>query len=191
MNRGCVSSSTVTEAVERDWSDRFSGRERVRRVVETLRSPESVDEIAERADVSWNTADSELQRLKREDVVVETVVDGKKAFDVNPRKLYVDEVLALTEENSRGELEERLADVVEELEELRREHDVDSGEELRQRLVDPGLSSEEMRSRLSVVESFQALETERNLLENALELYPDLKELNQGASSGRERSSRV
>ncbi len=150
-----------------------------------------MDEIAERADVSWNTADSELQRLKREDVVVETVVDGKKAFDVNPRKLYVDEVLALTEENSRGELEERLADVVEELEELRREHDVDSGEELRQRLVDPGLSSEEMRSRLSVVESFQALETERNLLENALELYPDLKELNQGASSGRERSSRV
>jgi DNA-binding IclR family transcriptional regulator len=52
----------------------ISGRERVRAVVETLNGPLTITEIADKADASQSTAKTELERLKRDKWVRETIV---------------------------------------------------------------------------------------------------------------------
>jgi len=68
----------MSEPNEEAWKDQYSGRERVRMVVEILDEPETVSAIADRADVVWATADSELETLVDENKAVEHTVDGQK-----------------------------------------------------------------------------------------------------------------
>ena len=96
--------SEIAESNPGSWTDRTSGRERVRHVVELLDQPTPVQEIADRADVSRATADDELERLQSDDWATETTVDGAKAYDLNPVRLLFDEVTDLIDANSREEL---------------------------------------------------------------------------------------
>jgi len=155
----------------------MSGRERVRHVVELLDEPTSVQEIADRADVSRTTADDELQRLKSDDWVTETTLDGTKAYDLNPVRMLFDEVTDLIEAHSRDELESQLTELKVEQEELATEYDVSSLDEFRERLADEELSAEELRERRNVIATWDAINTELGLVKHALQLYDDVSEL--------------
>lgn len=91
----------MTASTPESWTESMSGRERVRHVVELLEEPTTVQDIADRAEVSRATADDELQRLQSDDWVTETTVDGTKAYDLNPVRMLFDEVTDLIEEYSR------------------------------------------------------------------------------------------
>ncbi|WP_338739042.1 DUF7342 family protein [Haloplanus salilacus] len=155
----------------------MSGRERVRHVVELLDEPTPVQEIADRADVSRTTADDELQRLKSDDWVTETTLDGTKAYDLNPVRMLFDEVTDLIEAHSRDELESQLTELKEEQEELATEYDVSSLDEFRERLADEELSAEELRERRNVIATWDAINTELGLVKHSLQLYDDVSEL--------------
>lgn len=155
----------------------MSGRERVRHVVELLEEPTPVQEIADRAEVSRTTADDELQRLKSDDWVTETTVDGTKAYDLNPVRMLFDEVTGLIEEHTRDELEKQLTDLKEEQEDLAAEYDVSSLEEFREQLIADELSAEELRERRNVIATWEAINTELGLVKHALQLYEDVMEL--------------
>jgi predicted DNA-binding protein YlxM (UPF0122 family) len=155
----------------------MSGRERVRHVVELLDEPTPVQEIADRADVSRTTADDELQRLKSDDWVTETTLEGTKAFDLNPVRMLFDEVTDLIEAHSRDELESQLTELKEEQEALATEYDVSSLDEFRERLADEELSAEELRERRNVIATWDAINTELGLVKHALQLYDDVSEL--------------
>jgi predicted DNA-binding protein YlxM (UPF0122 family) len=155
----------------------MSGRERVRHVVELLDEPTPVQEIADRAAVSRTTADDELQRLKSDDWVTETTLDGTKAYDLNPVRMLFDEVTDLIEAHSRDELESQLTELKEEQEELATEYDVSSLDEFRERLADEELSAEELRERRNVIATWDAINTELGLVKHALQLYDDVSEL--------------
>jgi len=155
----------------------MSGRERVRHVVELLDEPTPVQEIADRADVSRTTADDELQRLKSDDWVTETTLDGTKAYDLNPVRMLFDEVTDLIEAHSRDELESQLTELKVEQEELATEYDVSSLDEFRERLADEELSAEELRERRNVIATWDAINTELGLVKHALQLYDDVSEL--------------
>jgi DNA-binding MarR family transcriptional regulator len=90
--------------------------------VELLDEPTPVQEIADQADVSQATADNELQRLQGDNWVTKTIVDGTKAYDLNPVRTRFDEVTGLIEANSRDELESQLTELKDEQEALATEY---------------------------------------------------------------------
>ena len=167
----------MTEPNPESWTEGMSGRERVRHVVELLDEPTPVQEIADRADVSRTTADDELQRLKSDDWVTETTLEGTKAYDLNPVRMLFDEVTDLIEAHSRDELESQLTELKEEQEALATEYDVSSLDEFRERLADEELSAEELRERRNVIATWDAINTELGLVKHALQLYDDVSEL--------------
>jgi predicted transcriptional regulator len=163
------------------WKQDMSGRERVRYVVELLNEPTTVDEIAEEAEVSRATADDELERLKSDDWVKETTVDGKKAYDLNPVRMLFDEITDLIEENSREELEDELTELEEERESLSGEYESDTLQELRESLAEEDLSAEEIRERRNVAETWESVDSELRLLRHALRMYDDVIGLSSGS----------
>ena len=159
------------------WLETMSGRERVREVVEMLNEPTPVQEIADQAEVSRATADDELQRLERDDWVIETTVDGTKAYDVNPVRMLFDEVTTLIKEHTRDELEKRLTELKGEQEELTSEFNANSLKEFREQLAEEELPAAELRERRNVIATWEALNTELALVKHALHLYGDVVEL--------------
>ncbi len=159
------------------WTENMSGRERVRHVVEMLHEPTPVQEIADRAAVSRTTADDELQRLQSDDWVIETTVDGTKAYDLNPVRMLFDEVTDLIEAYSRDELESQLTELKTEQEDLATEYDVRSLDEFRTQLADEELSATALRERRNVIATWEAINTELGLVKHALQLYDDVIEL--------------
>jgi len=168
---------------ETSWKDSTSGRERVRYVVEILDEPTTVQEIADRAEVSRTTADDELGRLESDDWVRETTVDGKKAYDLNPVRTLFDEITNLIENNTREGLEARLTELVEEQETLSEEYEADSLSEFRRRLAADDLSADELRELRNVAETWEAVETETGLMRHALRMYDDVVELSSGTDA--------
>lgn len=167
----------MTDSNAGSWSERLSGRERVRHVVELLEEPTPVQEIADRADVSRATADDELQRLQSDDWVTETTIDGTKAYDLNPVRMLFNEVTDLIEAHSRDELESQLTELKEEQEALAAEYDVSSLEEFRETLAAAELSADALRERRNVIATWEAINTELGLVKHALQLYDDVIEL--------------
>jgi hypothetical protein len=170
----------MPDSGESSWTDAYSGRERVRMVVELLDEPTTITDIAERADVAWGTAESELERLvEQNDARVDTR-DGKTVYGPNPVQLLFDELLDLIHDHSREELETRLVERQSDLESLQGEYDVETLEALRERLTDDDLSAAEMREIRNGASTWSALETEIRLTKHALQLYDDVTELADG-----------
>jgi predicted transcriptional regulator len=167
----------MSEPNEEAWKDQYSGRERVRMVVETLDEPETVTTIADRADVAWATADSELENLVAENKAEEHTVDGQTKFAPNPVQILIEEVLDLISENSRDELESALVEHTAQVESLREEYEVETLSELHNKLVEEDLTTEEMRSIRNAASTWEALETEIRLSKHALQLYTDVTQL--------------
>jgi predicted DNA-binding protein YlxM (UPF0122 family) len=167
----------MADATPESWTERMSGRERVRRVVEVIEEPTPVQEIADQADVSRATADDELQRLQSDDWVTETTVDGTKAYDLNPVRMLFDEVTELIQEHSREELERKLTELKTEQEDLSAEYDAKSLDKFRNRFVDEELSAAELREHRNVAATWEALNTELRVVKHALQLYDDVVEL--------------
>jgi len=167
----------MSEPNEEAWKDQYSGRERVRIVVETLDEPETVTAIADRADVAWATADSELETLVAENRAEEHTVDGQTKYAPNPVQILIEEVLDLISENSRDELESTLVEHTAQVESLQEEYEVETLSELRNKLVEEDLSTEEMRTIRNAATTWEALETEIRLSKHALQLYTDVTQL--------------
>lgn len=162
---------------EEAWKTQYSGRERVRIVIELLDEPETVTAIADRADVAWATADSELETLVAENKAEEHTVDGQTKYAPDPVQILIEEVLDLISENSRDELESTLVEHTAQIESLREEYEVETLSELRNKLVEDDLTTEEMRTIRSAASTWEALETEIRLSKHALQLYTDVTQL--------------
>ncbi|XGI84726.1 winged helix-turn-helix domain-containing protein (plasmid) [Halorutilales archaeon Cl-col2-1] len=167
----------MSETDRESWKDENSGRERVRYVVEILESPATVQEIADRAEVSWSTANDELERLENDDWVEETTVKDKKAYKLNPVRILFDEISNLISENSRTELETKLTELKERQESLVKEYDADTLSEFRQQLSEKDLSSDELRERQNIIETWETINSEIRLVKHALHMYGDVSNL--------------
>lgn len=168
----------MTDAARGSWADGMSGRERVRAVVETLDGPATVQEIADQAAVSRTTADDELERLEADNWARRTLVDGKKGYDLNPSKLFFDELHELITEHTREALEAELEQLQAEREALETEFDAESLSVIRERLTDDvDLSTEEIRELRNVAITWETLNSEINLVRHALRLYGDVTDL--------------
>lgn len=164
----------MAEPESTHWEDEYTGRERVRTVVETLEEPAIVTEIANRANVAWVTADSELENLLAEQRVRKHEVDGKIKYGLNPLQQLFDELVDLITEHTREELETNLVEYQSQRESLQAEFDVGRLTELRDTLIQEDLSAEEMRAVRNAASTWETLETEIRLTKHALQLYDDV-----------------
>lgn len=167
----------MSEPDEEAWKTQYSGRERVRIVIELLDEPETVTAIADRSDVAWATADSELETLVAENKAEEHTIDGQTKYAPDPVQILIEEVLDLISENSRDELESTLVEHTAQIESLREEYEVETLSELRNKLVEDDLTTEKMRTIRNAASTWEALETEIRLLKHALQLYTDVTQL--------------
>jgi len=161
----------MTGSSSESWTGRLSGRERVRKVMEQVEEPTSIQEIADRAAVSRTIADDELYGLHRDDWITETTVDGMKAYDQNYVRKLVHEVTSLIETVPREKLERQLASLKEEQECLATEYDVSSLDEFRETLATEDLSADAVRERRNVIATWEAIDTDLELVTHALQLY--------------------
>ncbi|MCL9817798.1 DUF7342 family protein [Natronocalculus amylovorans] len=167
----------MTELDPKAWEDTYSGRERIRMVVETLDEPATVSDIAESANVAWGTADSELTNLQTKKKVKEHTTDGKTKYGPNPVQILVEEILDLISENTRAELESTLITYKSQIESLQDEYDVKTQSELRDEFVRDDRSTEQLREIRDVVSTWETLEAEISLTKHALQLYEDVSRL--------------
>ncbi|HKL30560.1 MAG TPA: ArsR family transcriptional regulator [Natrialbaceae archaeon] len=168
------------------WKEKATGRERVRMVVEVLDEPATVSAIADEADVAWETADSELDRMMAENLLSEYEDDGRTKYGPNHVRQFLDQVLDLIEENGRDELERQLVAHQERLETLQEEYDAESVDEYRERLTEADRTAAEMREIRNIASTWEALETEIRLTKHALHFYEDVSRL---SSAGDDRNS--
>lgn len=159
------------------WEENTTGRERVRMVVELLEEPATVTDIADEADVAWDTADSELERMMVENLINEYEDDGQTKYGPNLVRQFLDQVLDLIRENDREELEMQLVEYQERLESLQVEYDAGSVSEFRERITEEDRTAEEMQEIRNIASTWDALETEIRLTKHALNFYEDVSRL--------------
>ncbi len=167
----------MTETPPRPWTDEMSGRERIRAVVETLEGPATIQDIADRANTSRNTAADELDRLERDKWVQKTTVEGKQAYDLYPVRLYIDQVITMAENHDRDELETQLIELTEEQEQLCDEWGVSGLDAFREELAEEEFTAAQLRERRNVIDTWKAIDTEIDLVRQALQLYDKVAEL--------------
>lgn len=175
----------MSEPTPDAWEENTTGRERVRMVVELLEEPATVTEISDEADVAWDTADSELDRMMAENLVDEYEVDGQTKYGPNLVHQFLNQILDLIKEKDREELEMQLVEHQERLESLQEEFGVGSASEFRERLTDEDRTAEEMREIRNIVSTWEALETEIRLTKQALNFYDDVSRLSGSDDDGR------
>jgi predicted transcriptional regulator len=166
------------------WGENTTGRERVQLVVELLEEPATVTAIAEEANVAWDTAHSELERMMAENLVDEYEIDGQTKYGPDPVRQFVDQILDLIRENERAELETQLGEYQERLESLQDEHGAKTASDFRERLTADDRTAAEMREIRNITSTWEALETEIRLTKQALNFYSDVSRLS-GSGDGR------
>lgn len=166
------------------WTETTTGRERVRMVVESLDKPATVTAIADEADVAWETANSELERMLAEDLINEYEDGGQTTYGPNHIRQFLDQILDLIEEHDRGELERRLVEYQERLEALRDQHDAESARDLRERLTEDDRTAAEMQEIRDVASTWETLEAEIRLTKHALYFYEDIVRLSGAGDDG-------
>jgi nitrate reductase alpha subunit len=166
------------------WGENTTGRERVQLVVELLEEHATVTAIAEEADVAWDTAHSELERMMAENLVDEYYIDGQTKYGPDPVRQFVDQILDLIRENERAELETQLLEHQERLEALQDEHGAETASDFRERLTAEDRTAAEMREIRNIASTWEALETEIRLTKQALNFYSDVSRLS-GSGDGR------
>lgn len=166
------------------WKSKTTARERVQMVVETLDEPASVNLIKDKANVAWDTAKKELERLEEEGRVQPVDEEGERRYVQNPVWLLFDEIVSLIDEHSRDELEQLLIQYQSELDDLQEEHDAERATEFRSQIGAEELDAEEMRDVRNIASTWEALETERRLISHALTLYEDVSEFEHRKDTG-------
>lgn len=173
----------MTEPDPETWTETMTARERVRSVAELLDEPTSVEAIRKRADVSWSTADRELERLQAENVVDRVTVEGDDRYRVNPVRLLFDEIQRIIDDHDREHLEAELEGMLDEAESLQDEFDAASSAALRRRVSDEDAAADEVREIRNVVSTWRALEADIRLYRHALQLYDDVTRLQGDAAA--------
>ena len=154
----------------------MSTRERVRAIAETITDPHSVNWIREQAEVSsWDTTKDELELLADQNVLRRVESDGDTHYTPDYTQKLLDRIKEISEEHSKSELREEVAELIEEIEEWKEMYDVESREELEASLTEmENLSGEEIRERSRVLEFWEENLYTKRLIGHALHLYDDI-----------------
>lgn len=153
------------------WKENASAFDRVRSVTMTVSEPRTAAWIAKQARVAETTARGHLDRLVEMGMVVDDNADGTTTYYPDPVYVRFRELRQLVNEHSHAELAEFVADVKEELEQLRAEYGANSPQMLREMAAGTDTSATETRDLLRAASDWEHYAYRRSLLEEAIERY--------------------
>lgn len=118
------------------WKEHTTAFDRVRSIVEALDQPRTAQYIADQAAVSETTANNHLTRLAEMNVI--RLVPGGDATRYEPDPLYARfrTLRQLIENHDHEQLLELRADLQQQIEDCKTQHDVDSPTKLRTQATD-------------------------------------------------------
>lgn len=172
------------------WTDELGARERVRTIASTLSRPRSVNWVRKEADVSWETARSELDALVEHGRLRRVYPDDEDSEDAAPlyapdyKTQYLARIRELTDDNSRAELREEIASIQDEIDAWKDEYGVEGRAELEATLAEENLTGQAVRERSRVLRRWRRNEETKKLLGHALRLYDDLSDLHADSHTG-------
>lgn len=157
-----------------DWKDDRSPRDRVRQIVETVTDPVSVNWVAQQADVGWQTAKDELERLAEGATLRRVERADNLRYVPDFTHLYTERIRDLALSFTAEELRDEIVEAKSEIESIQSAYGVQSREELAASLSDPGVSADETRERQRSLREWEEIADQLQLLEHALAIQDDL-----------------
>lgn len=163
------------------WPAEMDAAERVRHVALTRTIPRNAGWIASEATVSRDTAAKYLSRMVDRGEL--EAVERAEGTCYRPDQVtqFLDQVRELAEEHTTAELTTELREIGDEIDEWKREYEVDSLAELRQSVGDDERSAEERSERLEAVEEWAYDVELREAIRMAIDLQDSLTTLGDGA----------
>jgi len=166
------------------WPDGMDAAERVRHVALSRTTPRNAGWIATEADVSRDTAVKYLSRMVEQgDLETVETAEGT-CYRPDPVTQLLDQVRDLVEGHSLDELTSELRAIGDEIDQWKREYDVDDLVDFRGTVGNDDLSGEERRDRLRVIEEWEYNVEMREAIRLAISLRDSLTELGADTGSG-------
>jgi hypothetical protein len=166
------------------WPEGMDAAERVRHVALTRTEPRNAGWIATEADTSRDTAVKYLSRMVEQGDLETVERTEGTCYRPDPITGFLGQVRELAEGHSLDELTTELQAIGDEIDRWKREYDVDDLVELRGSVGDDGLSGEERRERLEVIEEWADNVEIREAIRLAISLKDSLTELGADMGSG-------
>jgi hypothetical protein len=155
----------------RTWKEHASAFDRVKSVTMTLSEPRPAPWIAEEAAVSPNTARDHLHRLIDLDVVTVTEKNGTRHYYPDPLYTRLRDVRELLRGTTKQELSEQAADLKNDIEAWKTEHDADSPDVLRERAAADDVSAEQAYEFVRIASDWELARYRLSLVQDAIENY--------------------
>ena len=154
----------VNEAVVDEWKQETTPYSRVRQIIGSVYSPQSVATIAERASVSEKTARKHLTTLADEGFVSTQPGDhGATLYARSSASLVVEQATDILDELSVPDLRELVSELRSTLRELQDKYDAESPEELAAKAADQTLQSQSVDHEQVDADLMRWKTTRRNL----------------------------
>lgn len=172
------------------WPAGMDAAERVRHVALTQTTPRNAGWIATEADVSRDTAVKYLSRMVEQGALETVETAAGTCYKPDSVTQFLDQVRDLVAEHSLDDLTSELRDIGDEIDQWKREYDVDDLAELRATVGDDTLSGEERRERVEVIVEWEYNVEMREAIRLAISLTDSLTELGVDTRSGPSPASR-
>lgn len=154
----------VNEAVIREWTQETTPYIRVRQIISSVYTPQSVATIADRAAVSEKTARKHLNTLADEGFVTTQPGDhGATLYARSSESLVVEQATDILDELSVAELRDRVSELRSTLREFQETYDAESPEELAVQAADETLNSQSVDHKQVDADLLEWKTTRRNL----------------------------
>ncbi|MCL7418506.1 MAG: winged helix-turn-helix domain-containing protein [Halalkalicoccus sp.] len=148
---------------------------RIREIAMTVSEPKNAGEIATVADVSRNTAAKYLTQLAEDNVLIAETRGRETIYRPDPVTQYFSQLRKLTSEHTKDELTHELDAIRTDIERFSSRYGVDHPDELRATVGDAS-GAEERAQRRQDAEDWEYFEHQRQLIQQALELYDGVVE---------------
>ena len=154
----------INEAVIREWTQETTPYTRVRQIISTVYTPQSVATIADRAAVSEKTTRKHLNTLADEGFVTAQPGDhGATLYARSSESLVVEQAADILDELSVAELRDRVSELRSTLREFQETYDAESPEELAVQAADETLNSQSVDHEQVDADLLEWKTTRRNL----------------------------
>lgn len=153
------------------WKEHTKGIERVIQVVLTLDEPKTAGWVSEEALVSERPTREHLEMLADLGVVASLKTHGVTKYSPDHAFLRFRDISQLVERHDRDTLMEEVEGHKAKIESIKEDHDVETPDELRARVVDDDVAAEEVSYYKQLASEWETLQHELSLYKEALERY--------------------
>lgn len=156
---------------EEAWKEQTKGIERVIDVALTLQQRRTAEWVADEAAVAEQTARDHLDMLSELGVIAKTTARGVTKYQRDRAYIRFKEVSGYIERYDKDELMDAAQETKEQIETTQGRYDVETADELRQKVTEDGTTSEEVAEYKKAASEFETLHHTLDVISEALDRY--------------------